>query len=337
MLRYRIVLVVVLVLMAGTTAWVVNGVLTEDEITPNDEFFVVKIGATPEIDGDTWTLTITGLVENETVLTLEQLRAMPAKEEKVTLKCVDGPSDTAVWKGVPLGHVLDMVGVEDGADEVLFRASDGYDSSLTIEDAYADDVLLCYEMNGEVLPKDHGYPLRVVVPGKWGYKWVKWVYRIEVIDYDHKGYWESRGWDDEADILPISEWVPHAFLMTLAALVGGLSAIGGLKFSRDSEFWRDLPPWFSRRFHVNVSWVFFAVLYVTFTYWLVTTVIKRGDVFYSAHGLLGLSAVASLTVGLATGLLLERKREQVRTIHLVSTLMGFLLLIATIGFGLIRT
>jgi DMSO/TMAO reductase YedYZ molybdopterin-dependent catalytic subunit len=169
MLKYRIVFLVLLVLMAATTAWVVKGVLTEDDITPNDEFFEVQIGRIPDIDGDTWTLTIDGMVENETVLTLDQITSMPSEEVKATLKCVDGYSGTAVWKGVPLGHVLDLAGVQEGADEVLFRASDTYHSSLTLEDAYAEDVLLCYEMNGETLPKNQGYPLKVVVPGKWGY------------------------------------------------------------------------------------------------------------------------------------------------------------------------
>ncbi len=336
MSKYRVVLIVSLVLVALTTAWVVNSVLTEDEITPNDEFFEVHIGRVPDIDGETWTLTIDGLVDNRTVLTLDQIREMPSQEVRATLKCVDGFSDTAVWKGVSLGYVLDLVGIKEDADEVLFWASDGYHSSLTIDDAYAEDVLLCYEMNGETLPRNQGYPLKVVVPGKWGYKWVKWIHTIEVIDYDHKGYWESRGWDDDADIVPLAEWVPHAALLTLAALVGAFSIVGGLKFSRESDFWRDLPAWFSRRFHTTVSWAFFAILYFTFTYWVATTLFKRGDVFYSGHGILGLLAVLGLTVGLVTGLFLERGREKVRTTHLLGNLLGYLLLLATIAFGLIR-
>lgn len=337
MSRYHYVLLAFIVLIAGTMAWVVHGVLTRDEITPNDEFFQVQIGRIPEIDGDTWTLTIGGRVENETVLTIEDLRAMPSKDVKATLRCVDGFEDTAVWKGVPLGHVLDMVGLLDDADEVLFRASDGYHSSLTVEDAYGEDVLLCYEMNGETLPVNQGYPLKVVVPDKWGYKWVKWIYEIEVVDYDHQGYWESRGWDDDADIVPIAQWFPHAILLTLAALVGGFSAVGGLKFSRDSTFWRDLPAWFNRRSHTTISAAFLAILYFTITYWAVTTYIKRGDVFYSGHGMLGLLSVGLLTVGLVTGGALERGKEGARTLHLVSNLMGFLLLLATMAFGLIRT
>jgi hypothetical protein len=336
MSKYRMVLILLLVSMAAVAAWVVNDVLTEGDITPNDEFFEVHIGRVPELDEDVWTLTIDGLVDNATILTLDEIRAMPAVEVTATLECVDGFSGTAVWKGVRLGHVLDMVGVQEDADEVVFRATDGYHSSLILEDAYGDDVLLCYEMNGEPLPMAQGYPLKAVVPGKWGYKWVKWIYHIELVDYDHKGYWESRGWDDAADITPLAVWVPHALLLTIAALLGGLSTMGGLKFSRETTFWTDLPEWFSRRLHTGVSWAFFGVLYTTFAYWIVTTYLKRGNVFYSSHGILGLLAVSLLTVGLALGYSLERGNERVRRVHLAANLLGYLLLLATIAFGLIR-
>jgi len=334
--RYSIILIIFLVLMATITAWVVNSVLTEGDITPNDEFFEVHIGNVPDIDGDTWTVAIGGLVDDDTVFTLEEIRAMPSREVTATLKCVEGYSGTAVWKGVPLGYVLDLAGVQKGADEVVFYASDGYDSSLTLDYAYEDDVLLCYEMNGETLPENQGYPLKVVAPGKWGYKWVKWVYAIEVVDYDHKGFWESRGWNDDADIVPLAQWVPHALLLTIAAFLGGFAAIGGLKVSRSSTFWTDLPPWFTRRFHIGTSWAYYAVLYPTFAYWIVTTYLKREEVFYSPHGIFGLLAVSLCTIGLVAGYLLERGNEKVRGIHLGTNLMGYLMLLGTVTLGLIR-
>jgi hypothetical protein len=336
MSKYRVILILFLILMSSITAWVVHDVATEGEITPNDEFFELSIGRQPDIDGDAWTLTITGLVENETVMTLADIRSMDSTEVTATLKCVEGPSGTAVWKGVPLGDVLDGIGVKEGAEEVVFRASDGYHSSLTMEEAYDGDVLLCYEMNGEPLPRGQGYPLKLVAPGKYGYKWVKWIHTIEVVDYDHKGYWESRGWDDHAEITPLAEWAPHAFGLTFAALLGGLSLMGGLRFSLETRFWRDLPEWFTRRFHLNVSWGFFAVLYTVFAYWVVTTIIRRGDIFYSSHGMLSLLAVSLLTTGLVTGYALDREREGVRQFHLGANLLGYLLLLATIAFGLIR-
>jgi len=334
--KYRAILILFLVAMAIVMAWVVNDVTTEGEITPNDEFFELSIGRQPDIDGDTWTLTIDGMVDNETVLTLAGIRAMNSTEVTATLKCVEGPSGTAVWKGVPLGQVLDMVGVQEGAEEVVFHASDGYHSSLTMEEAFRDDFLLCYEMNGETLPRGQGYPLKVVAPGKYGYKWVKWIYRIEVVDYDHKGYWESKGWDDHAEITPFTEWAPHAIGLTFAAILGGLSMIGGLRFSRETNFWRDLPEGFTKRFHIGVSWGFFAVLYPVFAYWVVTTIIERGDIFYSSHGILALTAVSLHTIGLVTGYALDRGNDGVRQFHMGANLLGYLMLLATIAFGLIR-
>lgn len=334
--KYRAVLILFLVAMAMVMAWVVNDVATEGEITPNDEFFELSIGRQPDIDGDTWTLTIEGLVDNETILSLDDIRAMNSTEVTAILKCVEGPSGTAVWKGVPLGQVLDQVGIRSDAKEVVFQGSDGYHSSLTLDEAYEGDVLLCYEMNGEPLPRGQGYPLKLVAPGKYGYKWVKWIYRIEVVDYDHKGYWESRGWDDHAEITAFVEWAPHAIGLTIAAILGGLSLIGGLKFSRETRFWRDLPEWFTRQFHIGVSWAFFAVLYPVFAYWVVTTIIRRGDVFYSSHGILALLTVSLFSIGLVTGYALDKGRDGIRRVHMGANLLGYLMLLATIAFGLIR-
>jgi DMSO/TMAO reductase YedYZ molybdopterin-dependent catalytic subunit len=335
MSKYTVVLIGSLVLIATVTAWVTHGLLTEDEITPNDEFFEMSIGVVPDIDGDAWSLTVDGHVDNSTTLTLEELRAMPAREVTAPLKCVEGPSGTAVWKGVPLHEVLDPVGVRKGAVDVVFHAADDYDSSLDLGFAMEDDVLLCYEMNGQTLPKDQGFPLKVVAPGKAGYKWVKWVVRVEVVDYDHKGYWESRGWDDEADLVAWADWLPHSIGMTIAALFGGLAAVSGLRTSRETAFWRDLPRWFSRGLHLKVSWVYLAVLYGTLVYWAIATYIRRGDLFYSSHGLLALTVVSVQTFGLAAGVLLERGNERFRRVHFISNLLAFLLLLGTIAVGLL--
>ena len=86
-----------------------------------------------------------------------------------------------------------------GADNVVFSSPGGYTTSLTIADIEESDPLLAYEVNGEILPKNQGYPVRLVVPDKLGYKWIKWVTGIEVIAGEYKGYWESRGYSNEAD------------------------------------------------------------------------------------------------------------------------------------------
>ena len=113
------------------------------------------------------------------------------------------------------------------------------------------------------------------------------------------------------------------------------SAQPGVRASRESAFWRDLPDWFSKGLHLKVSWVYFAVLYGTFVYWAIATYIRRGDLFYSSHGILALTVVSVQTVGLATGVLLERGNERFRRAHFISNLLAFLLLIGTIAVGLL--
>jgi small-conductance mechanosensitive channel len=119
--------------------------------------------------------------------------------------------------------------------------------------------------------------------------------------------------------------------------VGSFSALGGLRSSRETEFWKDLPEWFTRALHIRVSWLFIMILYATFTYWTVATFIRRGDLFYSSHGVLALTTVSLLTIGLVTGFLLERGNERVRTFHFGANIMGYLLLVGTISVGLIIT
>jgi DMSO/TMAO reductase YedYZ molybdopterin-dependent catalytic subunit len=95
-------------------------------------------------------------------------------------------------------HILDLVGPEESVQEIVFKCADGYSTSITLEEAMQEGVQLCYRVNGETLLPKHGYPLRLVLPEKYGMKWAKWVTEIEFVDYDYKGYWERRGWSDYA-------------------------------------------------------------------------------------------------------------------------------------------
>jgi hypothetical protein len=196
-------------------------------------------------------------------------------------------------------------------------------------------VLLAYEMNGETLPRNHGFPLRLVAPGKYGYKWVKWVTHIEVIDYDYKGFWESRGWDDDADVSTFTYWGVHAALLSFAAIFGGLATITGLKFSKHSTFWKKLPDYYTKEFHTNVSLLYFGILYPVFIFWAITTYNTRGNLFYSNHGILGLFVIILHSAGLVTGIGLLKKRRGLRTLHLTFNLLGYLLLLGTIILGLV--
>ncbi len=170
------------------------------DITENGEFFAVSIKGVPKIDIEKYRLVIDGLVDKPQSLTYAELNNLYKKSETETLTCIALISAKAVWSGIPLKTVLDTAGVKKGATEVVFFAADGYSSSIPIEEALKDNVILATEMNGEILPQKHGFPLRLVYPEHYGYKWVKWVNRIKVVNYDYKGFWESQGYSDEAKI-----------------------------------------------------------------------------------------------------------------------------------------
>jgi hypothetical protein len=106
-----------------------------------------------------------------------------------------------MWRGISLKKLLIDVGADDEtARDVIFRASDGYHDSIPFSRAMEDDVMLAYLMNGEKLPKDHGFPVRLIVPGLYGIKNVKWITEIEVYNGDYQGYWQQKGWTDEGRI-----------------------------------------------------------------------------------------------------------------------------------------
>lgn len=139
-------------------------------ITPNDEFFVLSKGETPFVPSNTWNLTIDGHVNNILTFNYSDFTSLPSKEILAILQCVDGFSGTALWKGVPLKDLLTSAQIQPGAVDVVFYAADNYSSSLTIEEASMENVLLAYEMNNEVLPTEQGFPVRIVAPNQLGYK-----------------------------------------------------------------------------------------------------------------------------------------------------------------------
>jgi DMSO/TMAO reductase YedYZ molybdopterin-dependent catalytic subunit len=144
-------------------------------------------------------LIIDGLVDSPLNLTLDDLSAMPKTTEYVELYCVDYPTvpvEKGDWTGVRLGLLLEQAGASSEAVKIAFYADDGYSTDLTIPMAMREDIILAYERDG--MPLSEG--LRLVVPGKWGYKWISGLTHIELVDYDFTGVWETRGYSDEADI-----------------------------------------------------------------------------------------------------------------------------------------
>lgn len=145
-------------------------------------------------------LVIDGLVGNPMKISYNELKDFPKVWEIVELWCVEGYRVVKYnWTGVPLIYLLSKAEFKDGAKEVIFYASDGFTSSITLDEALDPTVILALEANGtslsEVKGREGGY--RIILPCRWGYKWVSHVTRIEVIDYDYKGLWESLGYSDD--------------------------------------------------------------------------------------------------------------------------------------------
>jgi DMSO/TMAO reductase YedYZ molybdopterin-dependent catalytic subunit len=162
----------------------------------------------PAIDPDEWTLTIKGMVDNEIVLTYQDLTELPLVERYATLVCVsneigDNLVGNALWTGVPLPALLDLAGVQAGADQLVGRSVDGWTAGFPTELALdGRDALVAVGMNRDVLPANHGFPARLVVPGLYGYvSATKWLTEIELTTWDaFDGFWIPRGWAKEGPI-----------------------------------------------------------------------------------------------------------------------------------------
>ena len=195
------------------------------------------------VDPAGWRLGVGGRVRRELSLSLDELRSRPAVTLAVTMECAgNGRAQlsprplsqpwlleavgTAEWTGTPLRGLLEEAGVDEGAVEVLFRGADRgveggeeqqFERSLPLADALHDEVLLAYAMNGQPLPPQHGFPLRLVVPGWYGMTSVKWLERITVLDEPFEGYQQARGYrlrqtpDEQGE--PVSRMLPRSLMV----------------------------------------------------------------------------------------------------------------------------
>jgi len=149
---------------------------------------------------DDYKLEITGLVEKPLALSYAEVLKQTTRSKVVTLHCVEGWDATILWEGVLINDLLKTAGVKDGAVTVIFYAADGYTSSLSLDYVQKNKIMLAYKMNGISLPTERGFPFQVVAESKWGYKWVKWVTKIELSnDPNYQGYWEQRGYSNEGE------------------------------------------------------------------------------------------------------------------------------------------
>lgn len=169
------------------------------------KFFINSVANGPVFNAASWRLKVDGLVRHPLSLSFADFKDLPQTYEIKDFTCVVGWSVPGVrWKGVTLRDLMKRADMDPRATHFVFRSGDGvYADSLTVAEAFESGVVLAHEMEGQPLTPDHGQPLRLVVPGKYGYKLVKWVVRVELIAAGpggYQGYWEQRGYSDKANI-----------------------------------------------------------------------------------------------------------------------------------------
>ncbi len=174
-----------------------KGMKLDPSIGPRDN----SIKGVQNVDIRTYRLKVSGLVKNPASLTYDEVIALPPYEKLITLYCVEGWDATILWKGVLLKDIIDKASADSSAVTVIFHSVDGYTTSLPLQYVMDRNIIIAYSSNGITLPAQMGYPFIVVAEDKQGYKWARWVNEIELSDDpNYKGYWESRGFSNDADI-----------------------------------------------------------------------------------------------------------------------------------------
>ena len=222
---------------------------------PRDFYRIDTALSVPHLDASRWRLRLHGMVEGELELSFRDLLALPLLQRTITLTCVSNEvggtlAGNAQWLGVPVRTLLQRAAVSPGADMVLSRSSDGFTASTPLA-ALTDgrDALLAVGMNGAPLPYEHGFPVRMVVPGLYGYvSATKWLVDLEVTRFDREqAYWTERGWAPQAPIRTFSRIdVPRPFAHVAAGrvAVGGVAwaqhrGIGSVQVRVDGGEWQD--------------------------------------------------------------------------------------------------
>jgi DMSO/TMAO reductase YedYZ molybdopterin-dependent catalytic subunit len=207
---------------------------TRMELTPNADFYRIDINTRPvRVDGESWMLEVDGLFEDPRPLTLSDLMAYPPVTQTITLSCISNRVGgdligTSNWTGARLRDVLKDLGVKPEAQELYVEAADGFFESVAMEDLMDPRTLLVYGMNGETLPVEHGFPLRIYIPNRYGMKQPKWITRIEAIDEEGPGYWVQRGWSPEArpQIVSVIDTVATEGVLDGQVPIGGVAWAG---------------------------------------------------------------------------------------------------------------
>jgi DMSO/TMAO reductase YedYZ molybdopterin-dependent catalytic subunit len=176
------------------------------EISSDDQFYIVSKNLTdPTVSAQGWSLKVTGEVEQPYTLSYQDLLALPMHQQYESLECISNDvggtyMSNALWEGVRLTDLLQKAGLKTGATKIVLHAYDDYADSIHLSKALEPTTLVAVRMNNATLPDGHGFPARMLVPGIFGMKHVKWLTQIQVVNYDFQGYWQQRGWSDPAPV-----------------------------------------------------------------------------------------------------------------------------------------
>jgi len=205
-----VVLLLIVLIIAGIYWQAAPRMLYPEEIREYEGRDLSSIGDFREnsikgpqhVNASTYHMTITGLVNNTVEYTYDDvINGFQKYQKAVTLHCVEGWFVKILWEGFLLKDLLNEAGIDPQAIIVIFRAYDGYSTSLPVDYILGNDILIAYKMNDLVLPPERGFPFQLVAESKYGYKWIKWITEIELSDnVNYKGFWESRGFSNDADL-----------------------------------------------------------------------------------------------------------------------------------------
>jgi DMSO/TMAO reductase YedYZ molybdopterin-dependent catalytic subunit len=227
----------------------------EPFVTPTPDFYRIDTALViPQVSREAWRLRIGGMVDTPIELTFDDLLARPQIERFITLSCVSNPVGggyigNALWQGVLLRDVLDEAGVQPGATQVVSRSVDGWTAGTPTEVIMdGRDALLAFGMNGEPLPARHGYPVRMVVPGLYGYvSATKWLTEIELTRWeDYDAYWVPRGWSKEGPVKTMARIdTPRRREVTGPVAIGGMAwaihtGVSAVQVRVDEGEWEDV-------------------------------------------------------------------------------------------------
>jgi DMSO/TMAO reductase YedYZ molybdopterin-dependent catalytic subunit len=176
-----------------------QGANLDPSIGPRDN----SIKGVQYVDIESYSLKLSGLVNTPKEIAYSDVMQLDVYERKITLYCVEGWEATILWKGALLEDIMGLAGIKSQANTVIFHSVDGYTTSMPLDTILSNQLIMAYGANGLDLPPEMGFPFIVVAEDKLGYKWARWVSEIELSDDpSYLGYWEQRGYNNDATVTP---------------------------------------------------------------------------------------------------------------------------------------